>query len=254
LILDRLSLAGKVALVTGSSTGLGRGIALALGQAGANVALVARREDRLRETAATIAGYGRRALVLPADVTDASQVRSLVETALDEFGAIDVLCNAAGVNRRMPLLEMSESDWDTILTSNLKSVFLVSQAVGRHMVARQRGKIINICSLTTMIGIENIAAYGASKGGVAQLTKAMAVEWAKYHVNVNAIGPGYFHTYLTDAVFADPDRAAWIRSRIPFGKEGVAEDLAGAAVYLASEASDYVTGQIIFVDGGWLAG
>ncbi|MCL4465952.1 MAG: glucose 1-dehydrogenase [Chloroflexi bacterium] len=254
MILDKLSLAGKVALVTGSSAGLGRGIALALAQAGADLALVARREAQLRETAGEVEGYGRRALVLPADVTDAAQVRGLVDSTLGEYGGIDILCNAAGANRRLPLLEMSEADWDAILSANLKSVFLVSQSVAKHMVTRQRGKIINICSLTTVIGIENIAAYGASKGGVAQLTKGMAVEWAKYHLNVNAIGPGYFHTHLTDAVFADPARAAWVRSRIPFGKEGVPEDLAGAAVYLASEASDYVTGQIIFVDGGWLAG
>ena len=249
-----MSLFGKVALVTGASSGLGRGIALALAEAGADLALAARREAELSEVAKIARGYGRRALALPTDVCDANQIWRLVDTTLAELGAIDILCNAAGINRRQPLLEMSEADWDDILATNLKSVFLVSQAVAKHMAARRRGKIINIASLTSVIGIEHIAAYGASKGGVAQLTKAMAVEWAKYRINVNAIGPGYFHTHLTDAVFADPQRAAWVRSRIPLGAEGVAEDLAGAAVYLASEASDYVTGQIIFVDGGWLAG
>ncbi|MHB1132111.1 MAG: glucose 1-dehydrogenase [Chloroflexota bacterium] len=253
MILDKLSLAGQVALITGAGSGLGRGIALALGQAGANVVLAARRPAPLETAAATLRDWGRRTLVVPTDVTHAESVQQLAAAALSEFGQIDILCNAAGINRRTPLLELSEAGWDEVIASNLKSVFLVSQAVGRHMTARRRGKIINIASLTSVIGIEHIAAYGASKGGVVQLTKAMAVEWAKYRINVNAIGPGYFHTDLTEAVFNDPARAAWVRSRIPFGQEGVPEDLAGAAVYLASEASDYVTGQVIYVDGGWLS-
>lgn len=248
-----MSLSGKTALVTGASAGLGKGIALALAEAGADLVLAARRETELRQVAEMARHLGRKAVTVPTDVRDRGQVERLVDVAAVEFGAVDVLCNAAGVNRRAPLLEMDESDWDEVLATNLKSVFLVSQAVARRMAPRRRGKIINLASLTSVIGIEHIGAYGASKGGVAQLTKAMAVEWAKYRINVNAIGPGYFHTHLTDAVFADPERAAWVRSRIPFGAEGVPEDLAGAAVFLASEASDYITGQIIFVDGGWLA-
>ncbi|MDA8218587.1 MAG: glucose 1-dehydrogenase [Dehalococcoidales bacterium] len=254
MILDKLKLDGKVAVVTGASHGLGQGIAVALAEAGANLVLAARGESQLRETEGAILACGRRALVVPTDVKDRRQVHNLVDRGLGEFGQIDVLCNAAGINRRSPILELSEQLWDDILDTNLKSVFLVSQAVARHMISRRRGKIINIASLTSVIGIENIAAYGASKGGVVQLTKAMAVEWAKYRINVNAIGPGYFHTPMTDPVFADPERAAWIRNRIPFGVTGVPEDLAGAAVFLASDAADYVTGQTLYVDGGWLAG
>lgn len=254
MILDKMSLAGKVALVVGASHGLGRGIALALAEAGADLALAARSQGDLEETAGLARRIGRRALTLPADVRNLAQIRSTVERTLAQYGKIDILCNAAGVTRRKPILEVGEEEWDDVLDTNLKAVFFTSQMVARHMIPRRRGKIINIASLTSVIGIENIAVYGASKGGVAQLTKAMAVEWAKYRLNVNAIGPGYFRTKLTEAVFADPQRKAWIDGRIPFGHTGEPEDLAGAAVFLASEASDYITGQILFVDGGWTAG
>ncbi len=254
MILDKLSLAGKIALVVGASQGLGRGMALALAEAGADLALAARGEQGLADTARQAHALGRRALTIPTDVRQLPQIRAMVERVIAEYGQIDILCNAAGINRRKPILEVTEEDWQEVLDTNLKSVFFTSQAVARHMIPRQRGKIINVASLTSVIGIENIAPYGASKGGVAQLTKAMAVEWAKYRINVNAIGPGYYRTRLTEAVFADPERRAWIESRIPLRVAGTPADLAGAVVFLASEASDYVTGQILFVDGGWTAG
>lgn len=253
MILDKMSLAGKVALVTGGGRGLGRGIALALAQAGADLALAARTEGELREVAQVAEGYGRRALVVPTDVRVGTQVERMVERTLAEYGRIDILCNVAGINRRAPILEMSEEDWDDVVNTNLKAVWVVSKKVAPHMIARRQGKIINIASLTSVIGVENIAPYCASKGGVAQLTKVMAIEWAKHNINVNAIGPGYFRTRLTEALFADPKRAAWVESRIPTGVTGVPEDLAGTAVFLASEASSYIRGQIIFVDDGWLA-
>ncbi len=253
MILDKLSLAGKVALVVGASQGLGRGMALALAEAGADLALAARSEEGLAETARQARALGRRTTVIPTDVRELPQIRAMVERVIAEYGQIDILCNAAGINRRKPILEATEADWDDVLDTNLKAVFFTSQAVARHMIPRRRGKIINVASLTSVIGIENVAAYGASKGGVAQLTKAMAVEWAKYRLNVNAVGPGYFRTHLTEAVFADPERRAWIEGRIPFHSAGTPDDLAGAVVFLASAAADYITGQILFVDGGWTA-
>jgi NAD(P)-dependent dehydrogenase (short-subunit alcohol dehydrogenase family) len=253
MVLDRFSLTNKIALVTGAGRGLGRGIAETLAQAGADVALVARSQNEIEEVAAYIRGLGRRALCLVADVRHSSQVDEVVREALAELGGIDILCNVAGMNRRKAIVEMTDEDWDTVVDTNLKSVFLVSRAVAPHMIARQRGKIINIASLNSVIAMENMAPYCASKGGVVQLTKAMAVEWARYRINVNAIGPGYFFTDMTATVFANPNRIAQIESRIPFGATGVPEDIAGAAVFLASEASDYMTGQVVYVDGGWLA-
>lgn len=252
--LEAFSLAGKVALVTGSGRGIGRGIAEGLAAAGADIVLVARTEGQLQEVADVIRGMGRRALCCPADVTVTAQVESAVARALAEFGQIDILCNVAGMNLRNPIIETTDEDWDTVVNTNLKSVFIVSRAVGRHMVARRRGKVINIASLTSVIGIPNTVPYCASKGGVVQLTKALAIEWAPYRINVNAIGPGYLRTEMTEPVYADPKRRAWIESRIPFGFSAVPSDLAGTAVFLASDASNYITGQVVYVDGGWLAG
>lgn len=246
-------LLGKVALVTGASRGLGAGMAKALAAAGADLALASRTVDDLERVALEIQGMGREALVIPADLSQVSQVRAMVAAAERHYGRVDILLNNAGFNVRKPALEVREEDWDQLHAVNLKAVFFASQAVAPGMIARGGGKIINVASLTTVLGFPNQSVYGASRGGVGQLTKALAVEWAKHRINVNAIGPGYYETAQTRPLFEDPEKREWIRARIPLGRTGVAEDLAGAIVFLASPASDYVTGQILFVDGGWLA-
>lgn len=197
---------------------------------------------------------GRRALAIAADVADVKSVEAMAAQAESRLGRVDILVNNAGVNVRKPAAEYTEADWDQVLDVNLKGAFFTTLAVGRAMLRRKRGRIINICSLTSAIGIRNIPAYAASKGGLFSLTRALAVEWAPCGVTVNAIGPGYFLTPMTQPLFEDPERRAWIESRIPLGRPGQPADLGGAVVFLASDASSYVTGQILFVDGGWLAG
>lgn len=253
MTLKDLSLEGKTALVTGASRGLGKGIALALAEAGANLALAARSIEPLKETAKAAREMGREAQPLVMDAANLSEVEAAVRKTVERFGRLDILVNAAGTQVRKPALEITEEDWDKVLSINLKAVFFCCQAAGRVMIPQGKGKIINFASLTSVLGIPNICAYGASKGGISQMTKGLAVEWAKYHINVNCLGPGYFRTELTAAVFDDPERRAVILSRIPLGRSGLPEDLAGAAIFLASDASDYVTGQTIFVDGGWLS-
>lgn len=250
----QFDLSGRVALVSGASSGIGRGLALGLARAGADLALAARRGGLLGTCAAEIRALERQAEVIPSDVSTVAGAQHIVQECLARFGRVDVLVNAAGITRRKPALEITEDDWDTVLDTNLRSAFFTSQAAARSMIAQGGGKIINVVSLTSVIGILNIAAYGASKGGLAQLTRALAVEWAQQNIQVNAIGPGYIETPLTQPLFDDPERSAWIHSRIPVGRRGYPEDLVGAAVFLASSASDYVTGQLLFVDGGWLAG
>ncbi len=248
-----MSLRGKVALVSGASRGLGRGIALALAQAGADLALASRSSAALEEVAAEVRDQGRQALPLPVDVSTVAGAQAMVARSVEAFGRLDVLVNAAGIQIRKPALEMTEEDWDRLLGLNLKSVFFACQAAGRVMLAQGKGKIINLASLTSVLAYPNATLYAASKGGVAQLTKALATEWARHGVNVNALAPGFFETELTSALFANPD---WIHyattRRIPVGRTGVPEDLAGAAVFLASDASDYVNGHVLFVDGGWV--
>jgi 2-deoxy-D-gluconate 3-dehydrogenase len=246
-------LSGKVALVTGASRGLGAGMARALAAAGADLALASRTVDDLHRVADEIRGMGQKALVVPVDLSQVSQVRAMVVAAETHYGQIDILLNNAGFNIRKPALEVSEEDWDGLHAVNLKAVFFASQAAAPGMIARGGGKIINVASLTTVLGFPNQSVYGASRGGVGQLTKALAVEWAQHRINVNAIGPGYYETAQTRPLFEDPEKRAWIQKRIPLGRTGVPEDLAGTLLFLASSASDYVTGQILFVDGGWLA-
>jgi NAD(P)-dependent dehydrogenase (short-subunit alcohol dehydrogenase family) len=253
MILEELSLKGKTALVSGASSGLGKGIALALAEAGADVVAAARNAERLEEVAKEIRGLGRQAWAVQLDVSRSSAFSAQVATIIEQCGQIDILVNAAGMNIRKPILEVTEADWDYLMSVQLKGVFFLSQAVAPYMIKQGRGKIINIASLSSVIGLANISIYCAAKGGIAQLTKAMAVEWAKHGINVNAIGPGYYETPMTRPVFEDPERVNWMLSRIPLGRTGVPKDLAGAAVYLASDASNYVTGQILYVDGGWLA-
>jgi NAD(P)-dependent dehydrogenase (short-subunit alcohol dehydrogenase family) len=251
---DPFDLSGKVALVTGASRGLGEGMALALARAGADCVLVSRSVTDLERVAVRVEALGRRALALPADVADVRGVEAMVGRATEALGQVDILVNNAGLTIRKPAADFTETDWDRVLDVNLKGAFFTTLAVGRGMLRRKSGRVINICSLTSAIGIRHIPAYAASKGGLLSLTRALAVEWAPHGITVNAIGPGYFLTELTAPLFEDPERRAWIESRIPLRRPGQPADLGGAVVFLASDASAYVTGQILYVDGGWLAG
>lgn len=251
--LDKFSLKGRVALVTGASRGLGEGMALALAEAGADVALVARTKSSLEETAASVEKAGSRGFVIQADLSLSGEPDRVVRETVKQFRRVDILLNAAGTQVRKPLFEMTEQDYDYLMSVNLKSMYFLSQAAAKEMSRHGRGKIINIASLTSFIGISNISIYGTSKGGVVSLTRQFAVELAGQNINVNAISPGYFITDLTAALFADPERAKWVLSKIPLGRTGNPADLAGAVVFLASPASDYITGQVLSVDGGWLS-
>lgn len=253
MVLNKFSLTGKTAIVIGASRGLGQGMARALAEAGADLALVARTLPSLEELAKEVKGRGRRCLVLATDVSQPTAIQTIVDQVIEALGRIDILINSQGTQVRKPAVEMTEQDWDGLMAVNLKSVFFSCLIVGRQMIKQGKGKIINVASLTSVIGLPNISIYGASKGGVAQLTKALAVEWAPYHINVNAVLPGYYETALTAELFKDEERTKWVLSRIPMGRTGVPEDLAGTVVFLSSEASDYITGQIIPIDGGWLA-
>lgn len=247
-------LTDKVALVTGGSQGLGRGIALGLANAGADVCICARTEERVENTATEIENMGQRSIGIRADVSKFSDIEDMFKQITDTFGRIDILVNAAGTNQRMPSLELTEEVWDKIVDVNLKGTFFCCQAAGKIMAKQKKGKIINIGSLTSAIGIATIAPYSATKGGVLQLTRVLALEWAKYNINVNCIGPGYYQTELTQPLFDNPKWVESVLDQIAMDRPGLPEDLAGTAVFLASDASDYLTGEIIFVDGGFLAG
>ena len=248
-------LQGKVALVTGAGRGLGRGMALALAEAGADVVAVSRSEDQLEETVELLRSHGGEPRAIPWDLDDAGGLGGLVEKAIGHRGHLDVLLHAAGVQVRKPALEVMLEDWEAVQAVHLRAAFFLSQAVARHMVQREAGgKIILVASLTSQIGIPGVAPYAAAKSGVLGLVRTLAVEWAPYSIQVNAVGPGYFRTSLTEEIFADPERREKLLARIPSGRPGEPEDLAGATVFLASPASDYVAGQVVNVDGGWLAG
>ena len=244
-------LAGRVALVTGANQGIGQGIALALAEAGADVALAGR--SAADETAARIEAIGRRALRIEADFATIAPVGEAVERTIAGLGGLDILVNNAGIIRRADAVDFTEQDWDSVIDTNLKSLFFLCQAAGRHMIAKGRGKIVNIPSMLSFQGGIRVPSYTASKSGVAGLTRLLANEWAAKGVNVNAIAPGYIATANTAALQADESRNRQIMERIPAGRWGAPSDLAGAAVFLASAASDYVNGHILAVDGGWLA-
>ncbi len=251
--LDRFRLDGKVALVTGASRGLGAGMAVALAGAGADVVLHASERPASATAAAIASATGRESLTLIADLADRSAADRLMTDALARFGRIDILVNNAGLVRRHPAAGHSDDDWDLVVAVNLSSVFRLCRAAGRHMIdRRQGGKIINIASLLSFQGGITVPGYAAAKGGVMQLTKALANEWAAQGINVNAIAPGYMETDNTAALRADTTRNRQITERIPAGRWGTPEDLAGAAIFLASPASDYVNGHVLVVDGGWM--
>ena len=247
------SLEGRVALVTGASRGIGKGIAVGLAGAGANLALVARSESTLIEVQEEIQALGVQAEIFPCDLSQTEGISDLVTTVSGTYGRIDILVNNAGTTHRDSAVDFPEERWDDVVKMNLKSVWLLSQQVGRSMIQRGSGKIINIASLLSFSGGIRTLAYAASKGGVAQLTKALANEWASKGVNVNAIAPGYIKTDMTSAILNDPVRVAEFMDRIPAGKFGTPDDMAGAAVFLASEAASYIHGHILTVDGGWMA-
>ncbi|MEW6129939.1 MAG: glucose 1-dehydrogenase [Acidobacteriota bacterium] len=243
---------GRVALVTGGSRGLGLGMALALAHAGADVALAARTASELEAAAAMIQAIGRQTFFLPTDVSDVTGIQTMVQITAARFGRLDILVNAAGINIRQPVDEFTEDDWEQLMAVNLKGAFFAAQEAARIMRSQGKGKIINVGSVAFEIIVPNIALYAISKGGMRQMTRSLAVELARDNICVNAIAPGRFWTKMTDAVFSDPELYESAVAPIPLGRPGTAADLAGATVLLASDASDYITGQTIFVDGGWL--
>ena len=248
---DMFDLAGRVAVVTGANTGIGQGLALALAGAGADVALVGR--TPAEETAERVRAAGRRAAIIGADLSSIAPVQEVVDRTIAELGGLDILVNNAGTIRRADALDFSEEDWDAVMDTNLKSVFFLCQAAARHMVTKGRGKIINIASMLSFQGGIRVPSYTASKSGLACLTRLLANEWAARGICVNAIAPGYIATNNTAALQSDEVRNRQIIERIPLGRWGKPSDLAGAVVFLASDASDYVQGHILAVDGGWLA-
>jgi 2-deoxy-D-gluconate 3-dehydrogenase len=247
------SLDGCRALVTGASRGLGRASAIALAQAGADVMCVSSRKGGCSETASAIRDAGRQAWELAADLSERDEVLALADAAEDAAGPIDVLVNNAGTIRRHAAVDYPLHEWDVVLRTNLDAVFILSQRLGQAMVQRRRGKIVNIASLLSFSGGITVPAYTASKHAVAGLTKALANEWATFGVQVNAIAPGYFRTDNTQALRDNASRSTEIGARIPAGRWGEPDDLAGAVVFLASRASDYVNGHVLVVDGGWMA-
>lgn len=251
---DRFDLTGKLALVTGASRGLGRAMSLALAEHGADVVLVARSEKELDRTASAVNKLDREAVVCPFDLADADAIPDLLDAVEKEAGLPGVLVNNAGTTRRAPATELALDDWDAVMELNVRSLFALSRELARRLLSRERGgKIINIASLMSRVARPGTVAYAASKGAVAMITRSLAVEWAPHGINVNGIGPGYFRTELTRPVYEDEAFSRWVCEQTPMGRWGEPEDLAGAVVFLASSASDFVTGQILYVDGGWLS-
>jgi gluconate 5-dehydrogenase len=247
---DIFTLKGRLALVTGASMGIGYALAAGLARAGARIVLNGRDRRRLSEAAASLGAEGLSVHCSAFDVTQGSEIRAAVDKIETEIGAIEILINNAGIQRRMPLEEFPEKTWHEIVSTNLDSVFLVSQSVVRHMIPRGRGSIVNICSVQSELGRPGIAPYTATKGAVKMLTKGMAIDWGKHGIRVNGLGPGYFRTPLNAALVADESFSTWLTTRTPLGRWGEVEELVGAAVFLASDASSFVTGHVLYVDGG----
>jgi gluconate 5-dehydrogenase len=241
---------GRSALVTGSTAGIGLAIARGLAQAGATVILNARSADKLDSVASALRNEGAAVHACAFDVTASDAVTAAIDRIEQEIGPIDILVNNAGMQRRAPLEQFSLGDWNDLMRTNVDSVFLVGQAVARHMILRRRGKIINICSVQSELGRPQIAPYSASKGAVKMLTKGMAIDWGPFGIQVNGLGPGYFKTELTEALVKNQEFSAWLIGRTPSRRWGDVQDLVGPAVFLASAASDFVNGHVLYVDGG----
>ncbi|MGE5597192.1 MAG: SDR family NAD(P)-dependent oxidoreductase [Hyphomicrobiales bacterium] len=244
-------LTGRVAIVTGAGRGLGRTMAIALASAGADIVAAARTETEIQSLAAEIEAMGRRAKAITCDVTDEASCNALVENAVEALGRVDILVNNAGINIRKPVLDLPFEEYQQVLQTNLHGYFLCAKAAGRRMVEQRSGKVINISSIFGKVALPTQAAYASSKGAIEQLTKVLALEWATSNVQVNAIGPTYFETELTRPLFEDPERNRMITERTPMGRWGQPHELAGAVIFLASPASDYITGHTLMVDGGW---
>jgi NAD(P)-dependent dehydrogenase (short-subunit alcohol dehydrogenase family) len=240
---SKLNLDGKVAVVVGGTSGIGRAIAHGLAEAGGTVVCTSRRAEQVESTAAEIENFGRKTLRITSDVSDRASLESLLEKTVAEFGKVDILVNSAGRTKRAPTLEFAEEDW----------TLRACQIFGRQMIAQKYGRIINIASLSTFVSLFEVAAYSASKAAVASLTKSLAIEWAKHGVNVNAIAPGVFKTDLNRELLESTERGKEFQLRTPMGRFGQVEELAGAAIFLASDAASYVTGEVLVVDGGFLA-
>ena len=249
----QLDLTGKTALVLGGTSGIGWEIAKGLAIAGADVVATGRRTDMVRSAAREIRAIGRRSLEVPCDITDESTVKRLLEAACKEFGAVQILVNAAGKTKRTPTLEVSDEEWNDILETNLNGIFRACRVVGSHMLEQRYGRIINIASLSSFVALYEVAAYSASKSGLASLTKSLAIEWAQHGVCVNAIAPGVFRTDLNTNLLDATGRGKEFLVRTPMKRFGKVEELAGAAVFLASDAASFVTGHVLVVDGGFLA-
>ena len=250
---NMFDLSGKRALITGSARGIGNLLARGLAEYGAEVVLNDRCQQRADEAAQILTEKGYRASGFAFDVTKSIEIKQAVATIEEKLGAIDILINNAGIQRRYPFTEFPEEDWNKIIEINQKGVFLVSQQVAKYMMMRQSGKIINICSMQSELGRKTITPYAASKGAVKMLTRGMCVELAEYNIQVNGIAPGYFATDMTSALVNDQEFTAWLCQRTPAARWGDPEELIGAAIYLASSASNFVNGHLLFVDGGMLA-
>jgi NAD(P)-dependent dehydrogenase (short-subunit alcohol dehydrogenase family) len=256
-ILNAFRLDGQVALVTGASRGIGKALALALAAAGADVAVAGRDEATLAPVVGEIEALGRRSLAVPLDVADVDAIPGAVNAVVEGLGSLDILVNNAGLNIRKDSLDYTPDDWDFVMNANLKGTFFLTQAAGRKMVEQGRGKILNIGSMSAYLGLPTLPAYSSSKAALQQLTRMLAVEWADHNVQVNAIAPGWIETNLTAPLQEKPElrpRYEWVISRTPAGRFGTPDELAGCAVFLCSPAADFITGQIIAVDGGILAG
>ncbi len=248
-----LDLSGRTAVVIGGTTGIGRALSQGLAQAGADVVPTSRRRAVVDEAAALVEAAGRRTLRIVTDVGDEASIASLLAAAIGEFGKVDILVNCAGRTKRTPTLDLPEQEWHDIMETNLTGTLRASRVFGRHMIERRSGRIINIASLTSFVGMMEVAAYSASKAAVASLTKSLAIEWSRFGVLVNAIAPGVFRTSLNQALLDTTPRGKELLMRTPMGRFGCVEELAGAAVFLASDAASFVTGHVLVVDGGFLA-